>query len=106
MKLPTASNLPALPNPARRALFVPGLMSLLAPALLADRTRPAEEITVGALLSLTGDWSDLGKQCKLMLEIGTDELEEAFDFYNAGPPFLAKFLRGVRFNLLIEDTQL
>ncbi len=91
------------PLPARRALFAPGLLALLTPSMFAKTTKPDVTITVGGLFSLTGNSSDLGTQCKLMMTIAAGDLDPLLRDYNSNPP--AKDL-GVAFDLLIEDTQL
>src|SRR5260370_892977 len=91
-------------QPSRRAIL-PGLAALLSPAFLKAAPRPDQQITVGALLSLTGSWSDLGSQCKLMLEIGSVEMEDFLRHFDGRPPYNSKF-EGVQFELLIEDTAL
>lgn len=79
--------------------MLPGLASLLAvPALRAEGGEDIV-ITVGGLFSLTGNWSDLGAQCKRMLEIAKADLEAA---YREGNPTGPK----LRIELLIEDTAL
>jgi branched-chain amino acid transport system substrate-binding protein len=87
---------------SRRA-FAPGLLSLFAPALLASSDKPDVTVTVGGLLSLTGNSSDLGTQSKLMMNIASHDLDALLGDFNMNPP--ARDV-GVQFSLLIEDTQL
>lgn len=67
--------------------------------------RPDQKITVGALLSITGNWSDLGTQAKVMLDIGSQDLQKLLADYNVKAPYTAAF-SGVEFEILVEDTQL
>src|ERR1700689_1368610 len=91
-------------KPARRAVL-PGLAALLAPAFLQAKNGPAENITVGALLSLTGNSLDLGTQCELMIQIAASDMETLLRDFNGSPSNNAKFA-GVNFDLFIEDTSL
>lgn len=88
---------------SRRALFAPGLLALLTPAFAAKGARPDANITVGGLFSLTGNSSDLGNQCSLMMKIASGDLDPLLHDYNASPPAKEQ---GVSFELLVEDTQL
>jgi branched-chain amino acid transport system substrate-binding protein len=81
------------------------LASSAAPSLLSAAARPDQTITVGALLSITGNWSDLGTQARGMLEVGSQDLKQLLADYNVKPPFTPAFA-GVDFEILIEDTQL
>ncbi|MCX6152483.1 MAG: penicillin-binding protein activator [Ignavibacteriales bacterium] len=55
-----------------------------------------KEITVGALLSLTGDWSSLGKASEAALNIATKDINN----------YLASISSNIRLKLKIEDTKL
>jgi branched-chain amino acid transport system substrate-binding protein len=56
-----------------------------------------QEITViGALLSLTGDWSSLGLASQALLQIAVEEVNDLFSALG----------QNRRFKLLVEDTQL
>jgi ABC-type proline/glycine betaine transport system substrate-binding protein/ABC-type branched-subunit amino acid transport system substrate-binding protein len=59
--------------------------------LIADRP-----VKIGALLSLTGDWSTLGRNCQAALEIGVEALN--LEHLSSGSAY--------RFALDIRDTQL
>ena len=84
---------------ARRAV---GLSFLLASTLAAlgcddDPSSPAEqEITVGGLFSLTGNWASLGVASKAAMEIGIEDV-------NA---YLADGNSGLHFTASIKDTKL
>ena len=90
-------------NLTSRRAFLPGLLSLSAPALLSKTAKADVTITVGGLFSLTGNSSDLGTQCKLMMTIASQDLDPLLADFNFNPP--PKDL-GVAFELLIQDTQL
>ncbi|MEY4595446.1 MAG: hypothetical protein RIQ47_1856 [Bacteroidota bacterium] len=62
----------------------------------AENTTSTVPIKVGALLSLTGNWSDLGTTSKSALEIAVEEINA--DFVVKGLPY--------RFSLSTYDTQL
>lgn len=66
----------------------------------SDVNEPAnnqtEEITIGALVSLTGNWSSLGITSKAALEAAVDKINREFE--NEGS--------NIRFNLNIVDTEL
>ena len=57
---------------------------------------PPRKITVGALLSLTGEWASLGQASKAALEIAVQRLNE--EFVESGLP--------TRVELVVEDTRL
>src|SRR3954452_3042979 len=56
----------------------------------------ASDLTIGALLSLTGDWSTLGIASKALLEIAVAEINAFFDSISAPG----------RVRLRVEDTKL
>jgi len=84
---------------ARRAV---GLSLVLASALAAlgcddDPSSPAEqEITIGGLFSLTGNWASLGVASKAAMEIAIEDV-------NA---YVAEGNSGLRFTASIKDTKL
>jgi branched-chain amino acid transport system substrate-binding protein len=67
---------------------------LVAPSSKASSAH--QEIVVGALVSLTGEWSSLGEASQVMLAITADEV-------NA---YLAAIGSDLRFKCLVEDTRL
>ncbi len=58
--------------------------------------RNPEVTIIGALLSLTGDWSSLGLASRALLQIAADEVND----------LMAALGQNHRFKLLVEDTQL
>jgi branched-chain amino acid transport system substrate-binding protein len=84
-------------------LLAPALASLLAPGLLAKSGKPDVTLRVGGLFSLTGNSSDLGTQCRLMMSIAAGDLGPLLEDYNA-TPLIDR--HGVGFEIMVEDTQL
>ncbi len=75
--------------------------TLLFSACSDDDTSPSEsggtkEIKVGAMLSLTGDWSSLGKASQSALNIAVENINSYF----------ASISSDIRIKLVIEDTKL
>lgn len=79
---------------------------MLPASLLAARTSPDQQIKVGGLLSLTGNWSDLGTQCHVMMQIGAEQMEQLLRHFNPRGIPATRFGGGVTFDLMIEDTLL
>jgi len=75
------------------------LISLLLCSCGSDSTvspSGTQEITIGALLSLTGDWSSSGEGSKASLEIALNEVNT----------YLSQIGSSLKFKLIIEDTKL
>ena len=65
-------------------------------AVAGDSRTDRGNTLVGALLSLTGDWSTLGLASQALLQIAVEEVND----------FLSALGQNRRFTLLVEDTQL
>jgi len=61
-----------------------------------SQTSETKEIKVGALLSLTGDWSSLGKASQAALNIAVENINSYFTSINSN----------IRIKLVVEDTKL
>lgn len=75
---------------------VAGLLSGVILMLPLSQTVQAETIRLGGLLSLTGNWSSLGKSSQIMMEFARDDLHA----------YLKQHGSNKRIQLLIKDTQL
>ncbi len=60
------------------------------------RMAAEQPVTIGALLSITGDWSTLGQNCRAALQAGLQRIN--LEQLSSGSP--------LRFNIDIRDTQL
>src|SRR4029079_3835382 len=82
----------------RRQILGAAPASLLLGSSLASAGdgRNPEVTIIGALLSLTGDWSSLGLASRALLQIAADEIND----------LMAALGQNHRFKLLVEDTQL
>lgn len=86
-------------GPARlaRALAAALLLSVTLAACSDDGDKPAPQtLKLGALLSLTGDWSSLGQTSQAALELGVADVNA--DLIRRGS--------GLRVELTVEDTKL
>lgn len=83
-------------QPAFRAILALFLALLIGvPVGMPAQAAPVD-VPIGALLSLTGDWSTLGVASKAALEIAVDEINRSLSF--TGTPS--------RVRLVVEDTRL
>ncbi len=78
-----------------RSLTV-AFLAVLAFGLLPQSACAKDVIKIGALLSLTGDWSTLGLASQASLEIATDRINDQWEAEGSK----------MRVTLLVEDTQL
>jgi branched-chain amino acid transport system substrate-binding protein len=94
----------ALPSRAIRASLLGGLAGLAvlialvatrSSAIAGDRSA-SDEIVIGALLSLTGDWSTLGRASAAALTIAAEDMNA--EFAATGSP--------TRVRVIVEDTRL
>lgn len=83
---------PKYPTPRRLAGVLCGLIGILP----LSQPVQAETIRLGALLSLSGNWSSLGKSSQVMMEFARDDLNV----------YLKQHGSNKRIELIIKDTQL
>lgn len=69
---------------------------ILLAGLLASQANMAETVRLGGLLSLSGNWSSLGKSSQIMMELARDDLNLYLQHHRSNK----------RIELMIRDTQL
>ncbi len=83
------------------ALFIFACSLFISFSCSDDDSNPSQsngtkEIKIGALLSLTGDWSSLGKASQSALNLAVEDVNS----------YLASISSGIRIKLVVEDTKL